>query len=286
MLRCALLLAVLTAAASGQIPLRALILDGQNNHKWDATTPVLKRLLEQSGLFTVEVATAPPRGGDWSGFRPDFSAYRVVVSNYNGEPWPAATQETFEKYVQGGGGFVVFHAANNAFPDWKAYNEMIGLGGWGNRTQQHGPYLRYRDGKAVRDDKPGPGGHHGKRHAFEVTIRHLKHPITAGLPEKWMHATDELYDSLRGPANVTPTALATAFADPATGGNGGHEPMLMVLSYGKGRIFHTTLGHDLEAMSCVGFITTFQRGTEWAATGRVTQKVPADFPGARVSTRP
>jgi len=53
-----------------------------------------------------------------------------------------------------------------------------------------------------------------------------------------------------------------------------------VLSYGKGRIFHTTLGHDIAALSCVGFIATFQRGTEWAATGSVTQKAPAAFPTA------
>jgi len=231
------------------------------------------------------VATTPPKGADMSDFHPDFSPYRVVVSNYNGEPWATVTEQAFEKYVRGGGGFLVYHAANNAFPEWKVYNQMIGLGGWGNRTERHGPYLRYRDGKMVRDAKPGAGGHHGKPHAFEVTIRDLKHPITAGLPEKWMHATDELYDSLRGPADSTPAVLATAWADPVAGGTGEHEPMLMVLRYGKGRIFHTTLGHDVEAMSCVGFITTFQRGAEWTATGKVTLKIPRDFPAAGVRQR-
>jgi type 1 glutamine amidotransferase len=56
--------------------------------------------------------------------------------------------------------------------------------------------------------------------------------------------------------------------------------MLMALSYGKGRVFHTTLGHDINALSSVGFVVTFQRGTEWAATGKVTQKVPAKIPTA------
>jgi type 1 glutamine amidotransferase len=59
--------------------------------------------------------------------------------------------------------------------------------------------------------------------------------------------------------------------------------MLMVLSYGKGRIFHTTMGHDLAALNCVGFMTTYQRGAEWAATGKVTLKVPPIF---RRRTRP
>ena len=62
--------------------------------------------------------------------------------------------------------------------------------------------------------------------------------------------------------------------------------MLMTLSYGKGRIFHTTLGHDINALSSVDFVVTFQRGVEWAGTGAVTQKVPADFPwGNSVSYR-
>src|SRR5215467_9725282 len=84
-------------------PKKALIIDGQNNHAWQDTTPVLKSLLEQTKLFTVDVATSPAKGADMSGFKPDFAAYDVVVLNYNGDPWAAATKEVFEKYVSGGG---------------------------------------------------------------------------------------------------------------------------------------------------------------------------------------
>ena len=281
-----LLLLLLAPVQAAERPLKALIIDGQNNHKWQETTPVLKKLLEETGLFTVDVATAPPKSSELGGFLPKFADYAVVVSNYNGDTWPPAIRAAFENYVRGGGGFVVYHAANNPFGDWKEYNEMIGLGGWGNRTEVSGPYLRFRDGKVVREAKPGPSGHHGKKHLFQVVIRNPKHPITAGLPTVWMHASDELYDSLRGPADAKITLLATALSDPATGGTGEHEPMLMTLTYGKGRIFHTALGDNLEPLSCVGFITTFQRGAEWVATGKVTQKVPPDFPTAdRVSMR-
>ena len=107
-----------------------------------------------------------------------------------------------------------------------------------------------------------------------------------GLPAVWMHQNDELYGLMRGPGKNM-TILATAHSDPNNRGTGNEEPMLMVLSFGKGKIFHTTLGHDPVALSCIGFITTFQRGTEWAATGKVTQKVPANFPTANtVSYRP
>ena len=276
------------AVCSAAGKLRALIIDGQNNHKtWPQTTPLLRRWLEDSGLFTVDVATTPPAGQDNSSFAPRFADYDVVVSNYNGEAWPGATQRAFEEYVRTGGGFVSVHAADNAFPQWEAYNEMIAVGGWEGRSQASGPYLRLRDGKWTRDEEtPGPGGHHGDRHEFVVEIRNPHHPITKGLPAKWSHAEDELYDQMRGPArNVD--VLASAFSEPSTRGTGEHEPMLMTIAFGKGRVFHTTLGHSPEAMHCVGFIATLQRGTEWAATGKVTQPVPPDFPGPdRGSLRP
>lgn len=263
--------------------MKVLIVDGQNNHNWQQTTPVLKTLLEETGLFTVDVATTPPKGGDMSKFKPDFASYRVVISNYNGEPWAPETKAAFEKFVGNGGGFVSYHAADNSFPEWKEYNQMIALGGWGERTEKDGPMVRMRSGEVVLEDKPGKAGHHGKRHPFQVKTFQMKamdakDPIMASLPPLWMHATDELYDSLRGPAKNM-KLLATAYSDPATGGTGENEPMLFTITFGKGRIFHTTLGHDVEAMRCAGFIATLQRGTEWAAQGKVTQKVPKDFPG-------
>lgn len=275
------------AALAAEGKLRALIIDGQNNHKtWPETTPLLRRWLEESGLFRVDVATTPPAGQDNSSFAPKFSDYDVVVSNYNGDPWPEATQRAFEKCVRNGGGFVAVHAADNAFPEWAAYNEMIAVGGWAGRTQASGAYLRLRDAKWVRDEKtPGESGHHGERHPFVVETRDPRHPVMKGLPSRWMHAEDELYDQMRGPArNVG--VLASAYSDPSKRGSGEQEPMLMAIAFGKGRVFHTTLGHSPEAMHCVGFITTLQRGAEWAATGKVTQKVPKDFPAPdKVSLR-
>jgi hypothetical protein len=102
----------------------------------------------------------------------------------------------------------------------------------------------------------------------------------AGLPEKWMNGKDELYSALRGPAKNL-TVLATAYCNPEIDGTGEHEPILFTVNYGKGRMFHTPLGHAAENMHCVAFIYTLQRGAEWAATGKVTQtKLPADFPAA------
>jgi type 1 glutamine amidotransferase len=281
---CALAMTITSTLAEAPKKLRALIIDGQNNHDWKSTTPLIKRALESCGRFTVDVATTPAEGQDMSSFQPKFSEYDVIVSNYNGEPWSEKTSKEFEAYVAGGGGLVSVHAANNAFPEWRDYNRMIGLGGWYGRTEKHGPYFYLDDqGKEVRDTAPGSGGHHGPQHEFQVRTRDKRHPIMRGLPELWMHTKDELYDSLRGPAENL-HILATAYADPQFDGTGRHEPMLMTLDYGKGRVFHTVLGHADYSMNCVGFITTLQRGTEWAATGEVTIPVPKNFPTAEKST--
>jgi len=263
-----------------QRKIRALIVDGQNNHDWKTTTPILKKALESSGRFTVDVATSPPAGQIISDFRPKFAEYDVVISNYNGDPWPTQTEKDFEAFLNNGGGFVSVHAADNAFPAWKAYNRMIGLGGWNGRTEKSGPYVYLDDaGNVKRDDSPGHGGHHGQQHPFQIRTRDAGHPITKGLPAAWMHTKDELYDSLRGPAEGM-HILATAYSDPKFGGTGRNEPMLMTLDYGSGRVFHTVLGHADYSMNCVGFVTTLNRGAEWAATGKVTIPVPKDFPTA------
>lgn len=270
--------AVLVAVGLGAPPLKALIVDGQNGHDWESTTPVLKKLLEQSGLFSVDIATSPPRGQDMSGFKPNFAAYNVVVSNYQGDEWSQETKKALVDYVSGGGGLVIYHFACAAFPKWKQYNEMIGLGGWGGRNEKDGPMIRWRDGKIVRDMTPHRGGGHGPMQPFKLVIREPDHPITKGLPKQFAHCDDELYGWLRGPAKNL-TVLATAFAPKEKGGSDEHEPLLFTVAYGKGRVFQNALGHTAEQLKSVAFIVPFQRGAEWAATGKVTQEVPDDFPG-------
>jgi type 1 glutamine amidotransferase len=294
-------------------PIKTLLIDGQNNHDWKGCTPVLKRILESSGRFTVAVSTTPgvlpggpkaPKAAGttpqdaaaleaakakwsadkadrekkhaeaWSQWHPDFSQYQLVVMNYTGDPWPVSVRNEFQKFVQSGGGLVIYHAADNAFPEWPEFNEMIAVGGWGGRNEKSGPMVRWRDGKVVLDTTPGAGGTHGPQHEFIVEARVPNHPIMEGLPLRWKHVSDELYSKLRGPAKNL-TVLATAYADPAKQGSGENEPMLMTITFGKGRVFHTTLGHGPDQLRGLGFQITLLRGSEWAGTGRVTIPAPA-----------
>lgn len=270
-------------AAHGAERIRVMLLDGESGgpwHDWRAVSTAVLQILEAADLFDVTVVTAPPPDGDFSQFDPPFADFDTIVFNYEApdERWPQALKDAFERYVSDGGGFVSLHAADNAFPHWAAFNEMIGVGGWGDRDEGAGPYWYYRDGNLVSDTSPGSAGSHGERLPFVVTLRDSEHPITRGLPQTWMHGEDELYAHLRGPG-TNMTVLATAWSDPDNAGSGRHEPQLMVLSYGDGRIFHTTFGHDVRALNSIDSVVTLQRGVEWSATGAVTQAVPAAFPG-------
>ena len=264
-------------------PIKALVVSGQNNHNWQVSHKVLKLILDNSGMFQTDIVLTPAKGGDMNEFNPEFDKYDVVVLDYNGDRWSAETDSAFLQYVRNGGGVVVYHAADNAFADWDEFNWIVALGGWEGRNEKHGPYCYWENGGLVLDETPGHGGSHGQQREYAMYCRNAVHPITKGLPDNWMHGKDEMYDSMRGPANIK-DLLYSGKAEKETGGSGKEEPLVFTVDYGKARIFHIMLGHcgptaeDNPAMQCAGFQTLLLRGAEWAATGEVTQSLPADFP--------
>lgn len=264
---------------------RVLVITGQNNHDWQRTTPMIVAILEAAGdRFDVDTTTTPAGGADdagWADWRPRFSDYDVVVSDYNGQMWPAAVREAFEQYVDGGGKALVLHAANNAFTGWTEYEQMTGLL-WRNADYGDRLYVN-AEGELVRVTAgEGPGAGHGPQYDWPITHRE-DHPIFEDLPDTWMHARDELYHGQRGPAEDM-TILATAYS--TTGGTGEHEPMLWTIPYGDGTVMTFLAGHlwagqrQTDAFRCVGYRTILQRASEWLATGAVTVPVPDDFPTA------
>src|SRR5262245_36000049 len=222
----AVLLMGAVSAAHAAEKIRLLIVDGQNNHQWQLMTPLMKGELEKTGRFTVDTATTPddkvdPNGPEWKNFRPEFTKYDVVLSNYNGQPWPDEVQAALVKYVSNGGGLVIIHAANNAFPGWSDWNRMIGLG-W--READFGDRVTLDDagkpGSAAKGEGPGAG--HGAQHEFVIDVRESEHPVVKGMPEHWLHAQDELYHGQRGPA-ADMHILASAYSSKDKGGTGTHE---------------------------------------------------------------
>lgn len=267
------LLNMLCALTSGedQDKLKVLILDGRNNHEWQKTTPVLKQMLVDTGRFSVDVHTAPPKMQGQPDKWPirlagsDLAEYDCIVSNYNGPRWSPQTEIAIEEFVRGGRGVAVVHAANNCHRGWIEWRKMLGHN-W-------------------------RGSGHGPKFEFDVSISDVKHPITEGVTDFW-HNRDELYHLLKFNRDATNAqVLATAFSPPRTirirrrqkdgtkpivdhcAGTGRDEPMVVVTDYGKGRCFHMILGHFAKSMEGNGFKTLMARGVEWAATGKVSLPV-------------
>lgn len=269
------------AAEPGKI--RVLIVDGFSNHDWKLTTKFIRAILQPTGLFFVEVSTSPPAtdAAGWDQWRPKFSDYDVVIQTCNdingGPSWPRDVQIAFEDYVRRGGGVYIWHSANNAFSEWPAYNDIIGMG-W--RKKEFGSSLTVDDAGTLIRIPPGEGQDTGHGPRFDaLIIRRGEHPIHHGLPRCWKAADIEVYYYARGPAvNVDVLSYAQ---EPKTGM---YWPIEWTVSYGKGRVYTSTLGHvwkgDIQppTVRCAGMQTLLIRALEWLAGRPVTLPVPADFP--------
>lgn len=233
------------ATAAEKIPV--LLISGANNHDWERTHKILRDILVDSGRFTVDITLEPGKTlADPSGLQ----KYAVFLLDYNGPRWGEVAEKNFITAVRGGTGVSVIHASNNAFRGWVEYETLVGLC-W----------------------RKGTG--HGSFHKFDVVMTDRSHPITRDLPDLKAHP-DELYHRLVHMHDAKFDILATAYSNPDTGGTGKDEPMITVANYGKGRVFHTPLGHvwrggGTEAMDDPQFHNVVIRGTEWAATGDVTE---------------
>ena len=233
-----------------------LVVSGANNHDWEWTTPSLARILERSGRFDVDVTYRPSEALAEAGRAGRYAAF---VLDYNGPNWEEPARDAFLAAVRGGAGVVVVHAADNSGRGWPEYEALVG-------------------------DLWREGTGHGRFHAFDVEITDRDHPVTRTLPTILQHP-DELYHRLVHVEGVERRVLATAYSDPATGGTGDDEPMIMVGSYGEGRVFHTPLGHVWKGVATSQashrdpqFQGLIVRGTEWAATGAVTDAATAPRP--------
>jgi len=272
-------------------PIRVLIVDGYSNHDWRQTTTMAKRILGETGLFEIAVTTAPATTNEdsLSAWDPDFKGYDVIVQNTNNIAnkalhWPRKVEKKLERYVASGGGLYILHSANNAFPHWKEYDKMIGLG-W--RPKEVGFALEIDDNKHIVRIPPGEGGNTSHGNRFDALIYILnRHPINHDFPSQWRTASMELYTYARGPAkNIT--VLSYAF-DSATNKN---WPVDWVVQYGKGRVYNSSMGHlwkgDIYPVSwrCIGFQTTLIRAVEWLARGKVTYPLPENFPNDEIRLR-
>lgn len=277
------------AVAQKEKVIKVLIVDGFSNHDWKQTTDVTKWILEETGRFKVYVSTIPVDSMERLTWTAQFDKYDVVIQNTNnihnpGLRWPLQAEKALENYVKEGGGLYILHSANNAFPHWKQYDEMIGLG-W--RKSTVGVALEIDADKKIVRHAPGEGKGTGHGDRFNALIHILnRHPINKNYPAAWQTVNTEVYSFPRGPAKNL-TILSYAYD---SSGTKKMWPVEWVVAYGNGRVYNSSLGHLWKgekfppAYRCVGYQTTVIRATEWLATGTVTYPVPENFPTKDLSS--
>ena len=229
--------------------LRVLLLTGKNNHDWAATTPVLKKIFEDSGRFAVDVLTDPSTCTAAS-----LAAYDAIADNWTNFPstareWGAASEQAVLEFVRSGKGFVTIHAASATFPTWPEFQSLVGAT-WGPETG------------------------HGPVHAFKVEMSDRDHPAARAVGD--FEITDELWHRMK--TDPAARVLCRAFSEKAKGGTGNWEPVAFTTSFGQGRGFHLVLGHDVRAMENPKWRALLLQGTEWAATGSVGAEIPSAAP--------
>jgi uncharacterized protein len=224
---------------------KTLLITGQGRSDWKASSEAIKQILDETGLFSTVIYNYPEQGEDASKLLAEFSKYKLVVIDFNGDKWLTANSRAVMDYVTAGGGLV--------FCDSKI-----------------DPAYGTSDSVSVSE-----------RHNFEIRMKQMSHPITDGLPARWLHASDNIIQGVKVDTEGS-QVLATAFSDTAFAGSGKNEPVMIIRNTGKGRIFASLIGapggDGDPALHCTGFIVTLQRGAEWAASGKVTQEIPFDFP--------
>jgi uncharacterized protein len=245
LMMCWLPVAMFVAAAAEEPkkperPARVLIVTGVEYHAWKETAPAIQKVLERDKRIEARIVEDPeflatPVVADY-----DVIFLHIFTDNHQQFKRENEIRKNLATLIRQGKGLVVFHLACGAFQDWPEYVNLAG---------------RVWDRKTFHDPR-GP---------FQVHLVQKDHAITRAMSD--FQADDELYVCLTGATPVE--VLATAHSKMMNK----DYPMAFVFDYGKGRVFHTALGHDPRAIEMPGTAELLRRGCLWAA-GRPTASAP------------
>ena len=218
------------ASAAEPAAKQIVIVTGQDviYHNWKKSAPVLKAELAKDRRLAVTVVEDLKFLDS-----PDLKHFDAVVMHFRNTSDRAGMKEyqNLEKFVRAGGGLMVVHWACAAFENIPDFVKLAG------RVCNRKLHI------------------HDPRRVFRVDIADREHPITKGLAP--FETDDELYTCLDGTPSIHVLATAVSKVD-----NKPH-PMAFILEYGKGRVFHTPLGHDARAIATKGTSELFRRGAAW-----------------------
>ncbi|MBQ9412763.1 MAG: ThuA domain-containing protein [Oscillospiraceae bacterium] len=258
--------------------IKALIISGKLTieHNYRATNERIRTLLESTGRFDVKV-TENFRGATMETVR----GCDLLIYDYDGKDMPThpyerldpGAEETMFRFIREGGGFMIHHSA--VFLDEGMPEEYYKV--WGYYC-------------------PFPGGRRVPKDDFSVQVL-PGDPITDGLNGEIMCPGDDIFGNTSLCPGTEPKVLANVFDNvdfykvswwppkhhPVEIPNGDLNqlpgvntfiPVAWTNTYGKGRVFACSIGHEMDTFRRFDYVGLFVRGCEWAATGKVTMDKP------------
>lgn len=247
--------AILCCATSGRLvagptdgpPLRILLITGGGYHDYKTLVPFLTNQLAARMPVHFKVED----GLDVLRDRRFADAFDAVLYDLCFDEAADDVLDNAIQAVQGGKPAIMVHCAVHAFrksPRIRDWETCCGM-----RSKVH--------------DRYGP---------FTVENLGPNHPITRLFPRDWKTPGDELYQTIAIDPNSRPLLKVKSPQD------GREHVVAWTYQHGKGRVFSTTLGHDMKTTSTPEYLQLLTDGIQWACGRLVTLDAsPAPAPAAK-----
>ncbi len=169
----------------------------------------------------------------------------VVFLNTTGDVLNEAQQNSFERYIRSGGGYVGVHSATDTEYDWPWYGSLAG---------------------AYFLDHPSDPSNVQKG---KFTVTQKDHWATKGMPDEF-EREDEFYSF----KDISPNINVVLTIDDKSyigGSNPDYHPMSWYQEYDGGRTFYTAMGHTNETYSEPLFLNHLWAGIQYAMKADITK---------------
>jgi type 1 glutamine amidotransferase len=231
----ATILAPIAILADQPKPIKALLLSGGGYHDYAQQVPLLVSNMSHQVQITFDVAYNLDRLTN-ALFTQD---YDVVIYDFCFEEIAPDMLENVLRTIRAGKPAVMIHCAVHAFrksAKIREWENSVGM-----RSKVHDPFQ-----------------------SFQVEKADPENSILRGFPDHWQTSGDELYQTIEMTENSHPLLKAKSPRD------GREHIVCWTHAYGKGRVFATTLGHDLHTIQNPDYIRLLSRGVLWAC-GRLDE---------------
>ena len=258
LLLCAIVGAIAPAAAQQAKPIRALYVTGGGFHDFAAQEKIVPPgiaaranvvwTIDRTADTSTAILIARHQTAAWA------DSFDVVVYNmsFSYVVDPKWIERIAHAHRDKGVPAVILHGATHSYrrSTTDAWRELMGAASMRHDRQREFPRL----------ERLAP-----------------EHPIVKALPKEWGPGSDELYNLDRTWPSATPLVQAWSVEGEK------HHPVVWTNTFGKARVFVTTMGHTNRTMSDPVYLDLVTRGLLWTLDKLGPDGTPAAGYGPRTA---